>query len=445
MIGVIGPADSTSLAMRVAQEEGFGHEVLVRSYDSVDEAARLARELAELCQVILFTGRVPYAQTKRAGTMSAALQYVPHSGADLYRALLHLQREHRGELPRISLDTIEPSVVAEAYEDLGLPPPQHVLALDTGIDGSIRPVADITAFHLARYSDGDVDVCVTCLGSVFRELATAGVPAVRIAHTRSVLRDSLRQAHLAARLAITEAMQPGAVIVRFADQEKGPAGGPASYEGQRRSLEVRMAVVGLAEGLSGRFAELDAQTLIVYASRSTVEAALSRLAVDRSGPFGVLRRMPDLTMGIGLGSTVRAAEENARRAFVMGERYGELHIGFPDGEVQLATQDKTAASYRLRETRGPTLRVAERLGLGPLAFARLVRALGQVDVASLTATDLARAYGIEPRSARRLMTSLQRAGIATRMGVQGGPGAGRPQTVYRIDVAKLVPAEEPGG
>ena len=180
----------------------------------------------------------------------------------------------------------------------------------------------------------------------------------------------------------------------------------------------------------------------MYANRTTIEAALTRLAADRSGPFGAMRRLPEVTLGIGLGGTVQAAEENARRALVMSERYGDLHIGLPDGEVLLATQDERASSYRLRETREPNLRVAEQLGLGPLAFARLVRALRQVDVSSLTATDLARAYGIEPRSARRLMTSLMRAGIATRMGVQGGPGAGRPQTVYRIDVARLLPAAD---
>jgi hypothetical protein len=319
-----------------------------------------------------------------------------------------------------------------------------VLPLDTGDDGGIRPVEDITAFHLARYRAGDVDVCVTCLGSVHGDLVAAGVPSLRIAHTRTVLRDSLRQAHLAARLAITEATQPGAVIVRITEPDTGRSADPASYEGQRRRLEIRMAVVGLAEGLSGRIAELDNETLIVYANRTTIEATLARLATDRSGPFGAIRRNPELVVGIGLGGTVQAAEENARRALVMTERYGDLHLGLPNGEVQLATQDERAAAYRLRETRGPNLRVAEQLGLGPLAFARLVRALRQVDVSSLTATDLARAYGIEPRSARRLMTSLQRAGIATRMGVQGGPGAGRPQTVYRIDVARLVPAGEPG-
>jgi hypothetical protein len=42
------------------------------------------------------------------------------------------------------------------------------------------------------------------------------------------------------------------------------------------------------------------------------------------------------------------------------------------------------------------------------------------------------------------MTALGRAGIATRLGRQGGARAGRPQTVYRIDVSRLIPAEGDG-
>lgn len=55
----------------------------------------------------------------------------------------------------------------------------------------------------------------------------------------------------------------------------------------------------------------------------------------------------------------------------------------------------------------------------------------------MTAFDLALAYGIEAWSARRLMTALRRAGIATTSGRQGGPRAGRPQAVYRIDMDRL--------
>ena len=173
--------------------------------------------------------------------------------------MVHLQREYGGGLPLVSLDTIEPSVVAEAYEDLGLESPIHTLPLEMGVDDRIRAAADITAFHRARFAAGDVSVCVTCVGSVYRELVEAGVPAWRISHTRTVLRDSLRQA-LAARLAITEAMQPAAVLIRFVSQSAGRLADAGSYEAQRRLL-ARIAVVELAEGLRGRMADLDDETL----------------------------------------------------------------------------------------------------------------------------------------------------------------------------------------
>lgn len=441
MIGIVGPADSTALMLAVARDEGIDAEVLPRHYVQVEDAAPIAAELDQVCQVILFTGRVPYLLAMADGPHRATLQYVPHSGADLYRAIVHLQRSHRGELPRVSLDTIEPTIISEVWQDLGLDPPSHVLSAEPeDHTDRPRPAADITAFHRACFERGEVDVCVTCLGSVHRELDALGIPAWRISHSRTVLRDSLRQAHLAARLAITEASQPAAVLVKLGTATSTTDEATA-YDVMRRRLSGRMAVVALAEGLHGRVVDLDEDTLIVYATRAAVEASLARLASDGSGPFAPGRRGANSALGIGIGATIPAAEEHARRALAMGDRYGELHVALPDGEVALATADADRAGYRLRETHQPTLRIAQDLGLGPLAFARLVRALRQVDVTSVTASELARAYGIEPRSARRLMTSLVRAGVASRMGVQGGAGAGRPQTVYRVDVERLLPTQ----
>src|SRR5436190_932393 len=133
MIGVIGPADSTAMALSVGADEGLADQVVGRAYRSVDDAVELAVELDRVCQVLLFTGRVPFALARPRDELSATLRYVPHSAADLYRTLVHLLRENRGELPRISLDTIQPAIVREAYEDLGLEPPGHILPLE--VDG----------------------------------------------------------------------------------------------------------------------------------------------------------------------------------------------------------------------------------------------------------------------------------------------------------------------
>jgi len=287
-------------------------------------------------------------------------------------------------------------------------------------------------------------VCVTCLGEVDRTLRAAGVRTWRIAHTRAVLRDALREADLAARLAITQTTQPAAVIVAVPGAHGGTASdgdGPAFYDVQRRRLRTRETALDLTERLQGRLADLDAETFIVHTNRGAVEGAISRLLAGQGGPFDLGRLPGHVRMGVGMGATVPGAEDNARRALVMGERDGDLHVAYPDGAVMRASGDRPAETFRLRETGAATQRIARELGLGPLALTRLSRALRHVDVSAVTAAELAQAYGIEARSARRLMTALQRAGIATQLGRQGGPRAGRPQTVYRIDVGRLIAAE----
>lgn len=438
MIGVIGPRDSIDLARAVASEEGLDENVVTRAYDLVEEAPALARELDEVCQVLLFTGRVPFALGRQA-TLRADLQFVPHSGADLYATLVRLLREFKGVIPRVSVDTIEPEVVQEAYEDLGLEPPRHVFPIEVQADeGGVRSSNDIVSFHLAHYRAGDVDVCLTCLGSVYRDLRAAGVPAWRITHTKSVMRGALRQAHLAARLAITETTQPAAVLIKVPGLRVGSTDGTGPYEVQRRRLRAREAILDFAERLQGRLSDLDDETFIVYTNRGAIEGAVSRLMAGHSGPLELQRLPSDARVGVGMGSTVSGAEENALRALVMGEQHGDLHVAFADGEVLRASRERPPTTFQLRETDESTRRLAKQLGLGPLVLTRLTQALRQVDTTAVTAAELARAYGIEARSARRLMTSLQRAGIATRLGRQGGPRAGRPQTVYRIDLDRLV-------
>ena len=443
MIGVIGPADSVRLALSIASEDGLAGDVIGRPYESVDETPVLARELDVICQVLLFTGRFPFALAMRQGELQAVLQYVPHSGADLYGAIVRLLRNNSCDLPRVSADTIEPKAWAEAFEDLGLEPPSHVLALDfDGDHDGVGTAADLVAFHQDRFRSGDVDICLTCVGSVSEELESLGIPAMRITHTKSVMREALRQSHLTERLAITEAMQPAAVLITLPRTRPGASEKTGSYEAQRRQLGDRAAVLDIAERLQGRMVDVNDETIMVYTSRSTIERALSRLTDGHDGPLSLERLPPDVQVGVGLGRTVAGAEENARLALTMGERDGKLYVGFPDGEVLRVGGDRPATTYRLRETHPAALRIADELGIGPLALTRLTRALRQVDASAVTAAELARAYGIEARSARRLITSLLRAGIATQLGRQGGAGAGRPQTVYRIDLERLAGAEE---
>jgi predicted ArsR family transcriptional regulator len=68
----------------------------------------------------------------------------------------------------------------------------------------------------------------------------------------------------------------------------------------------------------------------------------------------------------------------------------------------------------------------------------LLDAFNHLNHESFTAQQLADAYGVQPRSARRFLAALSSAGFAEVTGVWTRPSAGRPQTFYRIDMKGLI-------
>lgn len=436
MIGVIGPRDSVALAMDVAAELGLQGSVIARAYDVADEAPALARELDPACNVLLFTGRVPYTLARQAGGLRAVLDFVPHGGIDLYRAFVIILRDHGGRLPPFSLDTIDQATVEETCRDLGLVPPRHVISLDAepGAPG-IRSTADITTFHLEHYQNGDVEICVTCLGSVAAELHGRGIPVVRVAHTRTALRDALTRAELTDRLTRSEANQI-AVAVLDVSALRARAATSTPYDARRLDLQIRQDVLDFAERLQGTVTDGADGTFVIHATRAAIERGLARAPAGRPMAMAGLPIRDGIRVGFGAGETAASAEENARRALALSQHPSETYFVLADGRVfRLGAPE---AVLRLRETDELTLARARELGLGPLTLSRLVVALRQLDPSAVTARDLARVYGVAPRSALRLLARLQASGLARPLGRQVAPRAGRPQTVYRVDVDRLL-------
>ncbi|WDZ82939.1 hypothetical protein [Micromonospora cathayae] len=435
MIGIIGPEDSIRLVQEVASGEQRSAELTARAYARPEQAPELARELDELCQVLLFTGRIPHAFAVAAGGLRAEIDFVPHAGIDLYRTLSRILLATGGRLPRVSVDTIEADVVRETYHDIETEPPTEILPIADSSGLLFSGLDEITAYHRQRYESGQVDACLTCLGTVHRDLREQGVPVWRVEHTRTSVRDALRRAWLAADVRQSRATQIAVMMIELTE----PAGrGHDPYQVERQRLRLREALLEHAERMRGRLGSIDDRTLLITTTRGTVESAIAR---HRAGHASLLAlRGVDVahTVGFGAGTTIAAAEDNARKALALGRGSGDTHVVFPDGEIYSSRQ--SPVKQRLRETAPGVLRVSEQLRLGPLSTRRLIEALHQMDPNQVTARGLADAYGVEARSARRLLNSLRAAGFAEEVGLHVSTGAGRPQTVYRVAMQRLFEA-----
>jgi DNA-binding transcriptional ArsR family regulator len=436
VIGIIGPEDSVSRATWVAGDLGLADAILTRTYASWDDVPAIAAELDAACGVLLFTGRVPFTIARSNPDLHATLEFIPHDGADLYRALVVVLRERGGRLPTVSLDTIERSAVDETYRDLDIDPPAAVLSLDgPGLSQGQWHAADVTAFHVERYRRGEVELCLTCMGSVRSDLLRLGIPVVRIEHTRAALREALRRASLTDRLAQTEARQIAVALVEpQPDRRRVTSSSP--YEAQRIELRRRQRVVDLAERLHGTLTDGAGGSFLIHTTRGAVEDEFARTHAEHAVGADAADA---LLIGFGVGATVASAEENARQAVAVGRHSREIQVVLDDGTILPLGATRAPPRYRLRETNPRLLAHARSLGLGSFTLARLVTALATIDHAAVSARDLAKAYGVTPRSALRLLAALERAGLAAPLGTRVAPRAGRPQTVYRVDLGRLLP------
>ncbi|MDQ2789282.1 MAG: hypothetical protein M3Y73_06090 [Actinomycetota bacterium] len=411
MIGVIGPHDSVNQVLRIARTQGIDDHVMGRCYEHLHEALALTDEADRHCQVILFTGAFPYALVCAHLQPLADLQYISHGGVDFHKNLLEisLQPGFTG-LPPMSFDTADRLELDRALEDLtpSLTPPLRVIELDTSDPDAAEKI--LCAQHHELYKAGEVKLCLTSSRGTYELLREAKVPARRITHAAVEVARSLERAELQRSLRLAQDTRPCIALA-----ETLPSRPDASASASWNRL-------GALPGARVLPAE-DADHIHLRLTHGAARRWLHAHPADHPTHFG-----------LGSAPDDKQATEHAREALKHSQRLQACVLLSPEGMLTSAGHAETRP--RADSTLATT---AHELGITPESLKRLSAVLLNQPSHEVTARELAAAYRVTARTARKLLTTLAQAGYATKVGQAGHPSAGRPQTVYRIDYANLNP------
>jgi len=426
MIGLVGPEESVQGVLRVATEIGCEQLLLPQPYERIEGAGKAAQRIVPMSQCILFTGRMAYAMAKAGHELGVPLDYVHHTAADFARALFIVATRFNGKVPEISIDVFEPRVLEETCEDLGVPAPAVVRVVSDDpeeIRNQDSLIQSMVEFHRDARTQARTQACLTTFFEVAKALTDLGMPTVRIAHTRSSTRRALQRAQATVDLGRAQRTQLVIGLVR--------AHGTSLSRANRAQFDAE--VERLAELLRGSCARRDGRTSVIH---TTLGALRDMLEGD-----GVRTLLASIdtrgAIGFGTGLMVTGAEENAELALKLAEERRTapaLFLVMADGMVHELVD---GSALPMRETRPELLDLSQRLSLGVHSVHRLAAVLARFDTEQIGARDLAIAYGVSTRTARRILTSLHEEGIAVQSGSGQGPGAGRPQKLYRVDMQKL--------
>jgi predicted transcriptional regulator len=398
-IGVVGPSDLVASSSRILK--GLrGVEVVPLRYRRETDTPKVMAEAPGSVDAWLFTGVVPYQIAAAQNLLDRPAAHVEYTGATLMRALVQLLREGR-DVTSLSIDVLDEAEVGETFGEVGLPTRGvRVLPYRPGLT-----LDEILAFH----HEARATVAITCLRSAYEKLRTEQT-TLRLAPSVHSVRSAVNSL-----LLVHDALRSDDAQIALGLVEISP--------------DAESALRREAGSLGGSVIRYDDKRWLVIATRGPLEQATASFT-----ELGMLTRLKEqfgpVRIGFGIGGSGTETEALARRALGRARTAGRTAaVVSLRNDIDLVLVG--GATPRAQQ-RSKLQLLAQRAGLSKATLERLQELVHSTPEDGLTTRSVADYLGIQPRTARRVLNRLERAGLADATGTQLGTGSGRPLVVYRV-------------
>lgn len=431
-VGLFGPRrlvkTMSEVGQEVAERSTHGVRFLTGGYDDLSEAEERYLRLRDRIDSAVFPGPWAFDLATTGHWLTVPSTHLPLTGAALYAALLRASLTIPDvDLSRVSIDSLSLADVSEAYSEIGLDTAQ---VYDVPYEGP-ESVAGFAAFHREKFERQHTTVALTTILSVERELRADGVPVLRIAPTRSSVRDALETAVL-----LGQGTRMGAHQLAMIAVQVIPSGAESGdYWQQELALSTHQKLLSEARQV-GASVTRRSDTLFLV---TTTYGALLRLTEQFAvAPFlGALTAQlgVPVAVGAGTGQTARAAEANALMAVEESVAAGGKVAVYLDGSSDRLDLEPGAATTDAAPVDGTSPIDQRALEIVTSIASAMSPAPGRqvvVDVESVAAI-----MQVTQRTGRRMLKELVEAGLAWPLPPARSTGGGRPRQQFRLLTEKL--------
>jgi len=431
-VGLFGPRrlvkTMSEVGQEVAERSAHGVRFLTGGYDDLSEAEERYLRLRDRIDSAVFPGPWAFDLATTGHWLTVPSTHLPLTGAALYAALLRASLTIPDvDLSRVSIDSLSLADVSEAYSEIGLDTAQ---VYDVPYEGP-ESVAGFAAFHREKFERQHTTVALTTILSVERELRADGVPVLRIAPTRSSVRDALETAVL-----LGQGTRMGAHQLAMIAVQVIPSGAESGdYWQQELALSTHQKLLSEARQV-GASVTRRSDTLFLV---TTTYGALLRLTEQFAvAPFlGALTAQlgVPVAVGAGTGQTARAAEANALMAVEESVAAGGKVAVYLDGSSDRLDLEPGAVTTDAAPIDGTSPIDQRALEIVTSIASAMSSAPGRqvvVDVESVAAI-----MQVTQRTGRRMLKELVEAGLAWPLPPARSTGGGRPRQQFRLLTEKL--------
>lgn len=426
--GIIGPEDTVQLISEIAVEYRDRLQPVPFIYQNTDQAASIFQQNQQLVDFWILAGPALFIEIQKSG-INQPFFLLQLDGASLTKTLVEIGYNDKKQLESVSIDMLSERDVYETYRDLRIAS-NHVHVHEYTNE---TPIENLLSFHQQLYREGKVELCITCLRSIFEQLCSQNIPTYRVTPTRSNIRETLSTAIQQWETIHFKQSQIAAILVKVQGMEKKDNHNMVSYDLHRLNLKIQAAVLHFAETISGSFVSIGTGIFLIFSTRGSLQKGKKPI----SFLLEELALISDFSanIGIGYGDTALTAEENARLALNHAQNYDSFSAFLVDntGTIEGPLKEQESITYQYRTENKEISEKLKHCGITITTFNKILSVQQRMGNGSITANQISDWLKMTPRNARRILTGLVENGIADIIGEEAPTSKGRPRKIYRVN------------
>lgn len=427
-IGIIGP---TWISQQIRQSISMfpNFKPVYKTSDNIYDAPRFTKELANKCEVLLYSGYIPYSISKEQIPPTLPAHFIPVKGASLYRALYKLQKM-LDNISTLSIDTLSQYEINRINYELD----ESIEGIQYNSKLSLTNTEEIVAFHSECYTNGQTDCALTGLKVVSEQLTKKGIPNQWIIPTEEDIIVTLERALLSTEQRRKLESQIVFGILHIDNLEELKRWSISEQHIQRLHLDIQKTILDFVEILEGYMTIINGNEYMFVTTRGTFERITQGykyfpLIADLKSGEGL-----KVSVGIGFGVSANEAGSHARIALDQAIDFGgeKCFIVKEDRSVIGPVEKQAPLTYPLNFTDKEWQTKAEKVSISPYYLRKVLSIIHRQSKDTFTAQELASTLSITARSAHRILSSWLDADIVEIAGTEKLRSKGRPRQVYKL-------------
>lgn len=437
-LGIINPYDTRlDIIEEIVNKEFPEINVTILRYADYKDVAGLLQDVQLNFDALLFSGSFPYDYARFHLKKEVIWDYIARLSGALLRALL-VASQPGYDLQRISFDYYSEGEIQKIFNEQGLHVNPH-LTMDYKTIFGHRDVdkynESIYQFHKRKWSDRQVDVCITTSIAVSRWLEQEGIPCIFVYPTNDDCRETIRRLYTTY---IANKYQKSQIVILSLE-----IGYPDEYslfaENENVYLQDKTKILShiysFAAQINGIVVEVTYRNYLLFTTKSILE-----VVTDNFRHFTLLTELADqylskVSVGIGYGETAGQAKVNANKGLMQSKKY-DTNVAFVYYSEQAlrgplgVTSDVKKNDEYVNEK---LYAVSQKALVGMNNLFKLYTIISQTNRNIFTVKELASLMSMQERSINRIVSNLEAVGYIKVIGKKPALKKGRPSRIIRID------------